>query len=913
LPLVEDLPTLRYDTEQRHALDARDGKQVSPASAAMAGVPALPHRLISRSRLFELLDTGTLGSVTLVAAPAGAGKTVLLASWVAAGLAGPVAWLSLDPADNDPERFCARVLAAVSQTGVVPERHLGTRQSPDADGVFGRLVAALGQVWEQLVLVLDDFHAITAPEVLGGVQRMLRQGPLLRLVIATRVDPTLPQLPRLRLSGDLVELRGADLAFTTAEAAELLDGHGVTLSEEDLTRLQARTEGWAAGLRLAALWLQDRPDPDRDVAAFAGTDRTVADYLVAEVVNRLPPELRRFLLSTCIVDQVSGGLGNALTGRQDGDQLLARLERANAFVVAVDPDRRWYRYHPLFAELLRFELRRRAPQELPRLYRRAAGWHAEHDAPVEAVRYALDAGDWAHGVALLVRHGLGLALRGETAAVRELAERLPPEFVRDSPELSVLLAFDRFERLEQRAAQRYLELAHQRRSTMPEDRRDRMAIMVGVLELSATRRSGRLERVLAVAQELLALQITTGAPIIGVDEDEAVRAVALLNLGAAELWMGHLGDAEQHLRDGMTAAERTGLGLLRLESLSHLAHLQLARGRLHAAHRTGRMAIELAERGGWIRRQQASGAYLALAAVSLEWSDLDAAGQHIEPALATSAGAAWRPNNLGAAIVQARLCQARGDPGAAHAVLDTVRQELADSSPPPPPWLEDWVTVYDAELYTLDGDAGRARVLLEGLESNGSDNGPALGPKLVALARLALVSGDAADAIRTLAPLLNGPAAAGSPAPLIAAWMLDGLAARALGDEGRSVRSLEHALALAEPEGFRQLFVNGGAPARDLLAAQLESATSHRSFLTELLRSTATPIQAVGMELAEPLSDREQMVLRYLPSRLSAAEIAAELYLSVHTVKSHQRNLYRKLQATNRREAVDRAHQLHLL
>jgi LuxR family transcriptional regulator, maltose regulon positive regulatory protein len=363
------------------------------------------------------------GSVTLVAAQAGMGKTVLIASWVADGRPpGPVAWLTLDPTDSDAARFWSSVLAALRQAGGSVG---GVLQSLEprlqaTDGDFPRLLLdVLARLPEPVVLVLDDFHTLGGPEAARAVQVLLRRAPRqLRLVVATRVDPTLPQLPRLRLAGQLVELRGADLAFTAAEAAELLSVHRVLLSDQDLARLQGRTEGWAAGLRLAALWLQDQPEPSRDVDAFAGTDRTVADYLVAEVLNRQPRELRQFLLSTSVVDQVNAGLANALTGRQDGDQMLALLERANVFIVAVDPDRRWYRYHPLFTELLRFELRRRAPEEMVSLHRRAAGWLAEHGAPAQAVRHVLDAGDWADGVALLVRHGLSLVLQDRAVALR---------------------------------------------------------------------------------------------------------------------------------------------------------------------------------------------------------------------------------------------------------------------------------------------------------------------------------------------------------------------------------------------------------------------------------------------------------------------------------------------------------------
>jgi LuxR family maltose regulon positive regulatory protein len=685
----------------------------------------------------------------------------------------------------------------------------------------------------------------------------------------------------------------------------------VTLSGSNLALLQARTEGWAAGLRLAALWLQDQPDPTWAVAAFAGTDRTVADYLIAEIVDRQSPDVREFLLSTCIVDQISGELANALTGRQTGEQTLAALERAHAFITAVGTDRSWYRYHPLFAELLRFELRRRMPDDVAPLHQRAARWHAEHKTPIVAVRHALAAGDWAYSVELLTRYGLGLALLGETGAIRQLVERLRPEVVRDTPELDVLVAFDRVEALDHEASRQDLDLARRRLPRLPEHRRDRYRLLVALLELIVARRSGEFERVLAAGREIMELHVATAAQTVG--EDDAVRSVALLNVGAAELWTGALDAAEGHVREAAHTAEHAGLARLQLEGLSLLAQVHVACGRLGVAYRIGRRAANLAEARGWSQDHRVGSAHLALASVALERSDLDAATRHIGAALTSCAAAPWRPVRLGVAIVHAWLCQARGAAAAGFAVLDTAREELAGWSPPPPSWLTDWLTVTEAELRTVSGDTGAARTLLSGLREHGAGPGAVSAPTAVALARLQLADGDAPGAMQTVAPWLNGTSAAGSPRPLVAAWMLHATAARHLGD-GRATQSLEHALALAEPEGFRQVFADGGIHVRTLLTAHLATATSHRSFLGVLLNHTTTHAASVAVpELVEPLSERERDVLRYLPSRLSAGEIAADLYLSVHTVKSHLRNLYRKLQAANRREAVERARDLKLL
>jgi LuxR family maltose regulon positive regulatory protein len=358
---------------------------------------------VARARLLASLDAGVQGSLTLLTGPAGAGKTVLLSSWVTttAALPGPVAWVSLDAADNDPARFWSYLLAALRQSGAAPPG--------------GRLAS------------LD--LPIGGPDrgfVLGLAAAVLRRPPpALRLVLASRADPPLP-LARLRVGGRLTEVRAAELAFTAAEAAMLLASHGLALADADLAVLRARTEGWAAGLRLAALSLQGHPDPEGFLAGFAGSSRAVADFLLEEVLGRLPPGDRAFLLHTSVVERLNGELADALTGRADGAQTLARLERANAFVVALGHDRPWYRYHQLLAELLRAQLHAGAPRLVPELHRRAAGWYQDHGLPVEATRHALAGGQWMLAAELLSRVWRRFVLDGELAMLGELVDQFPP-------------------------------------------------------------------------------------------------------------------------------------------------------------------------------------------------------------------------------------------------------------------------------------------------------------------------------------------------------------------------------------------------------------------------------------------------------------------------------------------------------
>ena len=485
-----------------------------PLLAGKLHAPSMPGRLVARQRLFALLDNGVRGPVTLVAAPAGAGKTLLLASWAAlAAPPGPVAWLSLDPADNDPGRLWAYVLAALDRAGALPpggEPAAAGPAVPAGGGLPAPLVHALGALTAPVVLVLDDVHELTDPRVIQGLELLVRHTPpRLRLVLATRADPPL-SLHRLLVSGQLTQLRAADLAFSVDEVAELLEGYDfrARLSDADVAALQARTEGWAAGLRLAAVSMQGHPDPRRFVLELAGDDRSLAGYLVTEVLDRQPDELRSFLVRTSVVDELSGELADALTGRDDGERTLARLERANAFVVAIGSRRDRFRYHPLFAELLRSELRRQAPHEVAQLRRAAAGWYAGNGQPLEAVRQAAATGDWGRTADLVAEHGGRQLLRGQAPGLGELLDQVPDEAARAHPELALLAAAARVAAGDEVAAS--LELAEARQGQLDPRRRPRFALLLAACRLLQARQAGDLGEAVAAGRARPPWPPTTG-------------------------------------------------------------------------------------------------------------------------------------------------------------------------------------------------------------------------------------------------------------------------------------------------------------------------------------------------------------------------------------------------------------------
>jgi LuxR family transcriptional regulator, maltose regulon positive regulatory protein len=887
-----------------------------PLLASKLAVPSMPGRMVARPRLLALLDVGVQRPVTLVAAPAGAGKTTMLTSWIS-GVSPPgaVAWLSLDPGDNDPVRFWTYVLAALCRSGAVPaDSRLRTLQpSPRGDdALLPSLLQGLDELASPVVLVLDDVHELTAPQVLNGIGFLVRHAPPpLRLVLSTRADPPLP-LHRLLVSGRLTQLRAADLAFTVPEVAELLAEYDYRsrLSDDDLAMLQARTEGWAAGLRLAAVSMQQQPDLHRYVTELAGDDRSLAAYLVAEVLERQPAELRSFLLRTCVVDELSGELADALTGRDDGERTLARLERANAFVVALGSRREWYRYHPLFAELLRYELRREAPHEVTELRRRAARWYAGHGLPADAVQQAVTVRDRGHAADLIAEHGLDLALHGHDQGFRDLLDRLPADVAHLDPELALLTAAERIAAADD-GAEASLLLAREQERMLADDRRPRFTLVLAICRLLRAGRAGDgdLDEALAAGRAALAAQEQLGGGANADGVAAAARAVALSGVGAAELWTGELDAAEVHLQAGEAAALGAGLDEVRLHCQSTLALLQAVEGRLSLAVRAAEAAVGAA--GGHAGASSAvAGAWLALAWAHYQRDDLATAGSYLQQATEGAGTAADRPLSVAIKLTRARLRAAQADPVGALAELGAARRELAGWDPPR--LLSRWLAAIEAELRLAAGDTEPATALL----GNVDPGEPAAAPEAVALARLRLAEGDPAAAAGTLSRLLDGSMPAADLETRIRAWLLHALASHELDDVEQAAASLRHAVDLAEPEEHRRVFLDVGARGRALVARYRDWVDVAWPFLDELAQAALDPAPAVVSPmpaLIERLSDRERAVLRYLPTMLTFVEIGSELYISVNTTKSHVRSIYRKLGVVGRRDAVRRARQLQLL
>jgi LuxR family maltose regulon positive regulatory protein len=884
---------------------------------------------VPRRRLYARLDEGVKGPLTLLAAPAGYGKTLLLSSWAAASRPpGPVAWVTVDR-DDQAGGFWRAVLDALSRAGVAPPRGpmAGVDDRPGGGHGFVRAFAGwLAELPGPVVLVLDDLHEATGGAVAAELSHLLRHPPpQLRLVVATRADPPLP-LQRLRVAGQLGELREADLAFTLAETRALVRDQGVELSEGELEALWRRTEGWVAGLRLAALTLKDHPAPGRFVDELAGDDRTIAGYLIEEVLAAQPPELRAFLLRTCLPDRLCGDLADALTGRGDGAQVLARLEREHVFTSACGLDRTWYRYHPLFAELLRAELRHERPGEPPVLYRRSAAWHAANGLPVEAVRHALAGGDLDQAAELVAAAWLPLLAAGRAASLRELLAQLPPQRVRTTPELAAVAALAHLALGELEEADAWLGSTAAAgppfpRSAAgpggvpgsPEARRPGPGTALEVARLLRARLAGDAADAVTAAKGLLGPAPSAAPP--GLGRPDELRTLALGLAGSALLWSGQLDAAAAHLEQTRGDAGRAGLEFVGLDATAHLALLESFRGHLVRADRLGRQAGEQARRGGWPDGGPLACAELAVAVAAYHRDELAAATVALERA--TEAAGGDRMVLLAAATLAAWL--AAGRPSADHAEALARLDGAVRAARKGPPWLLEAARAARAKLMVAAGD-GRAALA----ELGGGDR-PRPPVEAVTLARLELAGGDPAAAVATVAPILDGPD--GQPAVpgaslAIEASLVDAAAHQELGDRPAAARSLRRALDLAAPKGYRRAFVEAGLPVRMLLVDHLHRDPAHRDLagaLVERLRDDAVPSpppagpRPGAAVLVEPLSERERVVLRYLPSTLSAAEIAGELYVSLNTVKTHIKNIYRKLDTNRRWDAVRRARQLKLL
>ena len=868
---------------------------------------------MSRCALFRRLAEAE--RVVQISAPAGSGKTVLMRSWITeAGLARNAAWVPVDSEERDPQGFWISVADGLRGTTAGSALVRPLTAAPDLDGwaVVERLLKDLAALEDRLWLMIDDAHLLDSREVLPQLELLLLRAPAeLRIVLATRHGLGLG-LHRLRLEGELTELCAADLRFSLAEARALFGGAGVELPADALARLHGRTEGWAAGLRLATLSLAGHPDPEQFAAEFSGTDRTVAEFLLAEVLDRQSEAVRRLLLRTSVLERVSGPLADVLTGSSGGERILQDLEQAGAFVVSLDAGRSWFRYHRLFADLLELELRRTEPKARAALHGAAAAWLAEHGHPVEAVRQAQAAEDWGMAARLLSDHWLDLYLGGRGATLVELLAGFPRRVVAARPELATVQVAGDLVRGSLADAGRHLTQAAGALSAVPADRRGRVQVMLAVLRLFLARRLVDVPVVVEEAQRLLAITEAADAAHLGLGED--LRAVAFISLGIAEIWALRFEDAERHLKHGIAMARRIGRPYLELHGLAHGAHEMLLFRPDAAQAEWSTQAIELAEQHGWAEESLAGMAYAQLGIVMLFQGRLDEAEPWLERAERTLRTEVEPAAGMSLRYARAVLELARGRYQEALAAFRGAEKLTATLVRP-----HTCVTSMRSRmLQTLVrlGQTGRAEQALADL---GEDE-RASAEMRTAVAALRLASDDPQAAADALVPVLDGSLSGVRRVQMVTALLLEARARDALGDQAAAGRALERALDITESNGIVLPFLLDPAPA--LLERHRRYRTAHPVLISQILNLPAgagsPPGRAVlgGIvppKVTEQLSDSETRVLRYLPTHLTAPEIANELYLSVNTVSTHTRHLYAKLGVHSRHEAVDRARALGLL
>ncbi len=882
------------------------GPSVRPDSTAGRPVPAVKRGIVSRGDLVERLRQAE--RVVHISAPPGSGKTILLRSWInAAGLERSTAWVSIHGDHSDPVRFWISVTDALRGTAPASRLVKALTAAPNLDGwaVVERLLADLGRLEERVWLVIDDMHELRADEVVRQLELFLmRAPPTLRFVLAARHDLRLG-LHRLRLEGDLTEIRATDLRFTPADSRALFDAAGVKVPDAALGMLVERTEGWAAGLRLAALSLRGHADPQAFASEFSGTERTVAEYLVAEVLERQPDEVRRLLLRTSILERVSGPLSDLLTGGSGGERTLQELEEANAFVISVDANRSWFRYHRLFADLLQLELRRAEPGELRALHGAAAVWLAEHGHPIEAIRHLQAAESWTQAARLLFDNSVSLQLNGQRATVNELLARFPTGADASNPELVALKAADEILRGSAEEAESNIGLAAREMAAMPPERRPRFEVSLAILRLLLAARVGNLPAVVEEAQRLLMPTEAAGPPALSRGDD--LRAVATIYLGIAELWLNRVEEAERHLALGVTLARETNHAYLEVGALAQWAMVATVRSLALAVER-GTQAIELARRHGWEDERIAYPAYVAVANSLVAQGRLEEAERslvHGERLIRVEG-----EPTLGMTLYIARglLEGARGRDGDALAAFREAAR-LAGSVITTHT-LKTHVRALQLQTMVRTGDTEAVEKTLAGIEEQERKRGE----NQTVLAHLRLAQGDPQAALVALAPVVDGSATVTNRYWLIDALVLEAVARDAAGDTGGADRSLERVFDLVEPDGAVIAFLLNPAP--KLLERHLRRRTAHAALISEILGILAgkQPAQSGDTNrLQEPLSESETRILRYLPTNLSVPEIADQTYLSANTVKTHMRHLYGKLGAHSRGKAVERARALGLL
>ncbi len=908
-------------------------------------VPPARAELVSRPRLVERLDAESLGQsgsfarkLSLVSAPAGFGKTTLVGEWVQAmGGATPpiaVAWLSLDESDNDPTRFLTYFIAALQTVQAeIGKGALGGLQSPQpppAEAVLTGLINEIAALPDQIVLVLDDYHLIDAQPIHDALAFLLRRlPPQLHLVIATREDPPLP-LARLRARGQLTELRATDLRFTASEAAEFLNqAMGLDLSPEDVAALERRTEGWIAGLQLAAISMQGGRDAKDFVESFTGSHRYVLDYLIEEVLEQQTESVQAFLLRTAILDRLTGSLCDALTGQRDGRATLETLERANLFLVPLDEKRRWYRYHHLFADLLRQRLHQTHPQQGVDLHSRASVWYEKNGFTDQAIEHALRAQDFERAVDLIEELADTLWGRGEGIKLRDWLLKLPVELLFSRPHLCVYHAWHlflggQFEMAEQtiQAIEHVLDS-----STERADETEREG-HVSLTEYERRKLRGRIAAVRAFMMSYRGdvpgiIQYANLALERLPEHDLTWRSMTAIVLGDTYGFTGDMAAAYKARFEALKVCEAVGDVYLIMIANLKLAITLREQGKLRRTVEICRQQMQLA-REFELSQTRSFGWLLAVWGEALaELDDLDGAIDKVKKGVELSEAGGDILMIGWSYMCLMRVLFSRGDIAGVEENLRRVTRIVQKASKSP--WVTDLAAVWQTQLWLAQNklEAASQWAAERGLDTDSESKSLRdvhffLLLDYILYARVLLAQGRLDEAHRLLLRLLEAAEANDRTSRVIEVLLLQALVYQAQGSTRQAIITLEQALTLAEPEGFVRIFVDEGPPMARLLYEALSRGIAP-DYARRLLAvfPAVEPEQAdqsaANDELIEPLSERELEVLHLIAEGLTNPEIAARLFLSPHTIKAHARNIYGKLNVHSRTQAIARSRSLGIL
>jgi LuxR family maltose regulon positive regulatory protein len=892
-------------------------------------VPRARREAVSRLGLAGLLERAADAPVTLVSAPAGFGKTTLLAEWLATRpSASHAAWLSIDPTDNDPAVFWTYLIAAlqtaVPALGVSASALLESPQTP-IEEVVTTLLNELTGLSDDIVLVLDDYHLANGPRLQAGVAFLIEHlPPQLHLVIGTRSDPALP-LARLRAGGKLFEIRAADLRFTPAEAADYLNGvMGLGLTARDVAALEARTEGWIAALQLAAISMQGRDDTSTFIAGFAGDDRYIVDYLIEEVLARQPEAVRTFLLRTSLLDRLTGSLSDAVTGEGNGKAMLEALDRGNLFLVPLDDRRTWYRYHHLFGDVLRARLLDEQPERVPELHHRASVWYEQNGQPPEAIRHAIAADDLERAADLVELAVPAMRRNRQEATLLGWLQVLPEDVVRRRPVLSVhyagtLLLAGKPEGADAwlRDAENLLDARLEGSATpgstgmVVVDQEEFRALPSSIATFRAAHALVSRDAINTMQYARLALEL---AP----EGDHLRRGPAAGLLGLAYWRTGDLEAAHRWYSECLTSLFSVGYLADTLGVAISLADLRIEQGRLNDALRTYEQALERTGGHGGPAIRGTPDMHVGMAGPLIERNDLVAANRHLVTSQELGEHLGLEQNRYRSRLALARMAEARGDPDAALDLLDEAgRQHVSDFLPNLRP-----VAALKARIWVAQGRLAEAQAWARDQELSAEDDLSYLREfEHITLARVLLggrvndrAGGAGHEAVNLLERLLRAAESGGRAGSVIQILALQALAHQADGDVASALAVLERALSLAEPEGYIRTFVDEGPAMAALLNAAAREGIAP-GYVHGLLVAfgQVDDGRRVKQALIEPLSERELEVLRFLGSDLDGPEIAGELNVSLNTLRSHTKNIYAKLGVNSRRTAVSRAAELGLI